>query len=209
MIHRVCTVIGTLRWVKCPSGYGERGTPWNMEKSTVNHHKAHKSLQRPGNWRSSAGVPVPGWRRGAAVAHRLGAPRVLRRLRLAPPGALNWSLRRYVRPSSLRVWLMRRAAGAGCANALAGESGPLCDVGRQAARPARRVRCCRAPAVGGSRPGSDALPGRVSRNRQTEHSVQVAASLRGGVRLGSAITLREHLGPGSSVSATISNRSCA
>lgn len=132
MIRRVCTVIGTLRWVKCPLGHGERGTPWNMKKSAVNHHKTHKSLRRPGARRSSVGVPVPGWRRGAVVVHGSGAPRAPRWLPFAPPGSLSCSLRRYVRPSSLRVWLMRRAAGAGRANALAGGSGPVGDAARQA-----------------------------------------------------------------------------
>jgi hypothetical protein len=88
-----------------------------MIKPAVNHDKAHKSPQwRAGARPPRAGVPRPESRRRAAgaPAGRPGAGP--RRVPRRPPGggdsllcgkSLNWTLRRYVRASSLRVWLRR------------------------------------------------------------------------------------------------------
>lgn len=86
-----------------------------MEKSPVNSHKAHMSPWQPDVLRRTW-APVPGLQRRARTARRPGLPATHRSRRwipIAAPQSLNWSLRRYVRASSLRVWLMRRAAGAG------------------------------------------------------------------------------------------------
>ena len=122
-----------------------------------------------------------------------------------PRGAsLNWSLRRYVRASPPRVWLIRQRTAAGGPTfrgdprrARGGRPGATGNPGWPA--PGRAV-------AGGSRP-----PGRGSRraiwrslqaswrslngNGQMEHSTQVAAGLRGDVRPGEAIAPRDSAGP--------------
>ena len=124
-------------------------------------------------------------------------------------GALNWSLRRYVRASSLRVWLRRQAPGAGAASVSADRSGLLRTAGPWAGtaagagstRPVKRVN-------GVLRPSGRALRYRTHRNRQMELLTQVAASLRGGVRRGAAITARERADAEDLVLTTLSSRVC-
>jgi hypothetical protein len=85
-----------------------------MENSTDNHQKVHT----PPRWCASRRTQTCwryGRRPGAAPSCRAEYP-----LTREP---LNWSLRRYVRASSLRVWLMRRTTGSGCANASADRHG--------------------------------------------------------------------------------------
>jgi hypothetical protein len=184
-----------------------------MKKPAVNHHKAHKSHEwRTGAWWSRATIPLPGSRRGVAVGHGRGA-HGKRRLRGGVPlslrGSLNWSLRRYVRASSLRVWLMRHAPEASAASVPTGRCGLLRAVGLRAGMaggagsPASVKR-----ANGVSRPSGHALRYRTHRNRQMEHLTQLAGSLRGGVRRSTAITPRECAGVADLVLATFSSRVC-
>jgi hypothetical protein len=170
-----------------------------MNKSALNHHKAHKPLQwRTGAWSPRAGAPLPGFRHRPAAggAGHGGGTSAERRSqgRAFPPRreSLNWTLRRYVRASSLRVWLRRQAPGAGGAPVPAGRDGPLRTASRRAGT-AREARC---PAPGERLYGVSLsrdrlLRYRIHRNRQMEHLTQVAASVRGGVRRGAAITPRE------------------
>jgi hypothetical protein len=195
---------------------GKRRTSWIMKKRAVDHRKAHKSPY----WRIGARWPranVP-----AAEVPPRGRPddrgRGLRRARETPAavpgslladGALNWSLRRYVRASSLRVWLRRQAPREGAASVSAGRSGlfraasPRAGTAARAGSPGPVAR-----ADGVSRLPRRALRYRKHRNRQMELLTQVAASLRGGVRRDTAITPRESTGAEDLGMATLSNRVC-
>ena len=170
-----------------------------MNKAEVNHHKAHKPLQRRASARPrQAGAARPGFRHGPAAGgacHAVGGPAVSR-----PPGrafppvreSLNWTLRRYVRALSLRVWLRRQAPGTGGTPVPAGRD----SLSRAAARRAVPAGEAGSPAPAGRVSGvslslDHALRYRIHRNRQMEHLTQVAVSLRGGVRRGAAITARE------------------
>jgi hypothetical protein len=184
-----------------------------MKKTAVNPHKAHKSLQwRIGAWWPRATVPLPGSRRGAAAGHCRGAYAKRRPRGQAPlslRGSLNWSLRRYVRASSPRVWLRRHAPEAGAASVPSGRiglpraAGLRVGMAGQARSPASDKR-----ANGVSRPSAHALRYRTYRNRQMEHLTQVAASLRGGVRRGTVITTRERADVRDLGLTTFSSRVC-
>ena len=83
-----------------------------MNKAAVNHHKAHKPRQWPTGARSPrVGVPSSGVRHGPAArvagARGVGRPRGCNFPHVRE--SLNWTLRRYVRASSLRVSLRRQA----------------------------------------------------------------------------------------------------
>jgi len=163
-----------------------------MKKTAVIHQKTQMPPQWRGTWWATAGIPLPSLQRGGTVPERAAGLRADRRLFLSPQGPLNWSLRRYVPASSLRVWLRRRARGIGDATAPGGRGGPFRALGWPAeAAGYIRPRLVRERADGVSRAGGRALGYRASRNRQMEHSVKAAVSLRGGVRRGSAITPRE------------------
>jgi hypothetical protein len=190
-----------------------------MKKPAINHHKAHKSPQ----WRASVqsargGVPLPGFCHGPAAGGAGGAGhggtasgkrRSVRRAFPSLGESLNWTLRRYVRASSLRVWLRRQVREAGGAPVPAGRDGPLRAVGGRAGTAGET--CSPAP---GERPDGvslcrdHALRYRIHRNRQMEHLTQVAASLRGGVRRGAAITPRERAAARDLASTTLSDKSC-
>ena len=171
-----------------------------MNKAAVNHHKAHKPRQwRTGTRSPRVGVPSPGFRHGPAarVAGPGGAPGEGRpRGRNFPHvrESLNWTLRRYVRALSLRVSLRRQAPGTG---------GTPVPAGRDRLRRAAAQRV-----IGVSLSTDHALRYRIHRNRQMEHLTQVAASLRGGVRRGAAITPREHTVPQDLLSTTLSYKTC-
>lgn len=200
---------------KMSPGPGERGTPWNMKRSAANHYKSHNSLRRPGGRRPAAVAPVPGFPCGA-VAGGTGAPGVAA---LAPPGAGGLA--------ELVFAAVRPAFVAACMVNAAGNQGGLRERAGRRERPRARCRAAgredswnafAAGAGGLSRTGSGALPhhgkgnrakgNRANRNRQMEHMVQVAASLRGGVRRGSAITPREQADEVSLVLTTLSNQLC-
>lgn len=91
-----------------------------------------------------------------------------------PGDSLNWSLRRYVRGWSLRVWLRRRAL-----------------VTARAPRPASAIAAGGRPHGAVAKAGCPAVAGqqahRLYRNGQMEHSTQNATGLRGGVRCGPAV----------------------
>lgn len=186
-----------------------------MKKPAVNHHKEHKSPQ----WRSEARAPELRYRaefcsappratRAPAPRSRRGAG-ARRRVSLLRGKSLNWTLRRYVRASSLRVWLRRHAPEAGGAPVPVGGNGSF----RVAGRPAETAREARSPAPGGRlgrvavQAASAAVPGPRG-NRQMEHLTQVAVGLRGGIRRGAVITPREHATAQDLVLTTLSNRTC-
>jgi hypothetical protein len=185
-----------------------------MKKPAANHHKTHKSPKwRTGDGLPGAGVPLPefGCRAEAGRAGHDGVvPGKVRSRHRVPAGrgkSLNWTLRRYVRASSLRVWLRRRAPESGGAIAPADRNGALRVAVRRTAT-AGQVRCrhaairraaCRCPGMTGC--------GTVSlENRQMGHLAQVAESVRGGVRRGAAITPRECTGALDLVLTTLGNR---
>ena len=186
-----------------------------MNKAAVNHHKAHKPRQwRTGTRSPRVGVPSPGFRHGPAarVAGPGGAPGEGRpRGRNFPHvrESLNWTLRRYVRALSLRVSLRRQAPGTGgtpvpagrdrLRRAAAQRAGAAGEAGSPA--PAERV-------MGVSLSTDHALRYRIHRNRQMEHLTQAAASLRGGVRRGAAITPRERADSWDPVLTTLSSEPC-
>jgi hypothetical protein len=174
-----------------------------MKNSAVNHHKTHRPRRWRGSWWATAGVLQSGLRPGPAVPEAPEPPGPGRRFPLSPPESLNWSLRRYVPTSSLRVWLLRQTAGAGRANALPGWNGPLRACGWQAGA---RPPVLRERAYGGSRPRGGALRHRARGNRQMEHLVQVALSVRGGVRCGSVIARRERAAAGGLILTTLGSR---
>jgi hypothetical protein len=187
-----------------------------MNKAAVNHHKEHKPPQyRVGARPLRAGAPRPVLRHGRAAdgACRGGGRCGERR----PPGrafpsmreSLNWTLRRYVRALSLRVWLRRQAPGADGRPVPDGRHG----LRRAAARRAEAAGETGSPAPvervnGVSLSLDDARRYRIHRNRQMEHLTQVAASLRGGVRRGAAITPRERAVARDLVLTTLSNKTC-
>jgi hypothetical protein len=81
-----------------------------MKKRVLNRHKAHKSPQwLVGALMSCALVQLRDSCHGPGAGRHRSRCRVL----AAPGKSLNWGLRRYVLPSSLRVWLMRQEAAAG------------------------------------------------------------------------------------------------
>jgi hypothetical protein len=185
-----------------------------MKKPAANHHKPHKSLKwRTGDGPPDAGVPVPefgglpcasGAGNGGAAPGR-GRPRW--RIPPAPGKSLNWTLRRYVRASSLRVWLRRHAPETGGATVPAGRNGAL----RVAVRRTATAGDVRAPARGDPPHGvslsrAHLLRYRIHRNRQMGHLTQVAESVRGGVRRDAAITPRECTGAPDLVLTTLSNK---
>ena len=180
-----------------------------MQKSAAIHQKTHMPRQWRGTWWATAGIPLPSLQRGGTVPEWAAGPRANRRLPLSPQGPLDWSLRRYARASSLRVWLRRRARGIGDATAPGGRGGPYRAIGW----PAEAAGYVRPPPIrewadGVSRARGRTLEYRASRNRQTEHLVQAAVSLRGGVRRGSAITRRECAVAEDLVLATLSSKAC-
>ena len=180
-----------------------------MNKSAVKHHKAHRSPQWRGCRWAIADVPPPDPRHGAAAPEAPGARWPRRRFRLSPPGSLNWSLRRYVPASSLRVWLMRRATGTGRADGMTGRHGSPAPAGGEPGRARTRPPGSSSErADGGSRPPGSTRRYRPSENRQMAHLVQVAAGLRGGVRRGSAITAREGADRDDLILTTLSSSSC-
>jgi hypothetical protein len=171
----------------------------DYEKPAVNHHKT----QKPPQWRTGArpphaGVPLPELRHGPAAGGgggggaASGKSRPRCHVSLSRGKSLNWTLRRYVRSSSLRVWLRRQTPEAGGAPVSAGRGDPLRGAGRRT----RTARETHSPAhaerpLGVSLSRDRMLRYGIRRNRQMEHLTQVAASLRGGVRRGAAITARE------------------
>jgi len=170
-----------------------------MNKAEVNPHKAHKPLQsRAGARPRRAGAPRPGFGQGPAAGsacHADGGPGECRsRGRAFPPvrESLNWTLRRYVRALSLRVWLRRQAPGTGGTPVPAGRDSLSRAVARRAGAAGEAGSPAPVERVGGVSLSLDhALRYRIHRNRQMEHLTQVAVSLRGGVRRGAAITARE------------------
>jgi len=187
-----------------------------MKKAATNHHKPHK----PRQWRTDAQSPRAGGPRsafrhglaacvvrhgGAAAGRRRGRGRDFPRLR----ESLNWTLRRYVRALSLRVWLRRQTPEAGGAPGSVGRAGVLGAAARlpgtagDGGPPARAWR-----PSGVSLSMDRALRYRIHRNRQMEHLTQLAASLRGGVRRGATITPREHFAALDLLSTTLSNNAC-
>ena len=192
-----------------------------MRKPVVNYDKAHKSPQwRPGARAPRASVPLPGFRyqtescHGSAASGAGGAGPGKRRPRgrhsLFPGKSLNWTLRRYVRASSLRVWLRRQVPEAGGAPAPAGRGDPL----RVASGQAGTASGGRSPAPGERLHGVSLRRDRVlrygiHRNRQMGHLIQAVARLRGGVRRGAAITPRERAAALDLLLTTSSNKICA
>jgi hypothetical protein len=185
-----------------------------MNNTAVNHHKAHKPLQRRAGTRPRrAGAPLPGFRHGAAAGgagHGDGQSAERRSAGRAFPSvreSLNWTLRRYVRSLSLRVWLRRQAPGTGGTPVPAGRDSLLRAAARRAgaaAEPGSKASVVGPHGVSLSLDHS--LRYRIHRNRQMEHLTQVAASLRGGVRRGAAITPRERAAPRDLVLTTLSNK---
>ena len=122
-----------------------------------------------------------------------------------PRGAsLNWSLRRYVRASPPRVWLIRQRTAAGGPTfrsdprrARGGRPGVTGNPGWPA--PGMAVAGGSRPAVRGSRRAIwrslQASWRSLQGNGQMEHSTQVAVGLRGDVRPGEAIAPRDSAGP--------------
>ena len=185
-----------------------------MNNTAVNHHKTHKPLQcRAGTRPRRAGAPLPGFRHGAAAGgagHGDGGSAERRPAGRAFPSvreSLNWTLRRYVRSLSLRVWLRRQAPGTGGTPVPAGRDSLLRAAARRAgaaAEPGSKASVEGAHGVSLSLDHS--LRYRIHRIRQIEHLTQVAASLRGGVRRGAAITPRERAAPQDLVLTTLSNK---
>jgi hypothetical protein len=185
-----------------------------MKKAATNHHKPHK----PRQWRTDARSPRPGgptsaFRHGLAACvarHGGGAAGKRRgRWRAFPPlrESLNWTLRRYVRALSLRVWLRRQAPGTGGTPVPAGRDSLLRAAPRRAGTAAESGSPAPVERVNGVSLSLDhALRYRIHRHRQMEHLTQVAGSLRGGVRRGAAITPRERAAALDLVLTTLSNR---
>ena len=175
----------------------------------VNHHKTDKSPPWHGACGAGAEAPVTSPGRSAAGARGPRATRPRHRIPRSRAGSLNWSLRRYVLASSLRVWLRRRPGGEGRPDTPAGRGGRL---GARARRPGTvggtRSPLLRERGSGGSRASGSVLGYRASRNRQMEHLAQPAVSLRGGVRRGSAIAARESVDAGGLILTTLSSDSC-
>lgn len=171
-----------------------------MDKAVLSHHKAHKPSQCRTGDRPSAGLSARGRLRGPGSADRVAGASGERRSRgrnfPSVREFLNWTLRRYVPASSLRVSLRRQAPETGRTAAPAGRGGPprwsvsvgVVQVGTTGETGSR------APVGrehGVSLSLDHALRYRVHRNRQMEHFAQVEISLRGGVRRAASITTRE------------------
>jgi len=187
-----------------------------MNKVELNHHKAHMPLQcRAGVRSRRVGAPLPGSCDGPAAGgacHGGGRSGECRSRGRAFPSAreyLDWTLRRYVRALSLRVWLRRQAPGTGGTPVPAGRESLLRAAARQAGRAGEAGALAPVERANGVSLSLDrALRYRIHRNRQMEHLTQVAASLRGGVRRGAAITPRERAVALDLVLTTLSNRTC-
>jgi hypothetical protein len=185
-----------------------------MNKAAVNHHKEHKPPQYRAGVRSRrAGAPRPGLRHGPAAGGachgggRSGECRPRGRAFPSMRESLNWTLRRYVRALSLRVWLRRQASGAGGTPVPAGRYGLLPAAAGRAGTAGETGSPASVERVNGVSLSLDhALRYRIHRNRQMEHLTQVAASLRGGVRRGAAITPREGTVAWNLVLTTLSNK---
>lgn len=185
-----------------------------MKKPAANHHKPHKSPKwRTGDRLRGAGAPLPEFRCRARTGGAVNggtAPwegRSRCRVPLVQGKSLNWTLRRYVRSSSLRVWLRRHAPETGGATAPADRNGVLRVAVRRTetagdVRSSPRV----GPPHGVSLSRNHLLRYRIHGNRQMGHLTQVAESVRGGVRCGAAITPRECGGPLDLVLTTLSNK---
>jgi hypothetical protein len=184
-----------------------------MKKPAANHHKRHKSPKwRTGDGLPGAGVQLPEFRcrAGSGGAGHGGVTPEKVRSRCRVPAmrskSLNWTLRRYVRASSLRVWLRRHASESGGAAVPADRNGALrVAVRRTAAAGDVRPSARGAPPHGVSLPRDHLLRYRIHRNRQMGHLTQVAESVRGGVRRGAAITPRECTGAPDLVLTTLSD----
>jgi hypothetical protein len=185
-----------------------------MNKAAVNHHKVHKPLQcrASARWRW-AGAPLPRPGRGPAANSAghgdawSGERRSRGRAFPSMRESLNWTLRRYVRALSLRVWLRRQAPGTGGTPVPAGRDSLLRAAPRRAGTAAESGSPAPVERVNGVSLSLDhALRYRIHRNRQMEHLTQVAGSLRGGVRRGAAITPRERAAALDLVLTTLSNR---
>jgi hypothetical protein len=138
-----------------------------------------------------------------------------------PPGkSLNWSLRRYVRASSLRVWLMRRmleargvpGPAARPAGAIAGRNGLHGHCDARGSRPAAAGKT-HPPAPGERVCGGLRCRRRSSRrnpcqNGQKEYSTLMAGGLRGGIQRSAAIASRERARALDLQLATLCNSSC-
>jgi hypothetical protein len=159
----------------------------------------------PGAGAPGAGTPSPVvWRCASGLARR--CPPVAARTDLGE--SLNWSLRRYVRASSLRVWLVRHGRATGGA---ADRHGRLREAGgRPGGRPggagASRPPAPRERAVSRPRPAGTAPRKPLYRNGQMEHYAQLVAGLRGGVRCAAGIAPRENANPRDQVLATLGSK---
>ena len=179
-----------------------------MKKLIVNHHKAHRSRQ----WRTAA--PVPGIPSRPGRRRYLPAGRCVRAESAgtgfpSPGESLNWSLRRYVRASSLRVWLKRQVPEADGVLVPVGRHGLTRAAVRRARRPGKSAAgtgrtARRRAAVHGDR----AQRYRIDRNGQMEHFAKVAAVLQGTVRRDAAITPRECAAAADLATATLGNEAC-
>jgi hypothetical protein len=185
-----------------------------MNKAEVNPHKAHKPPQSwAGARRRRPVAPLPGFRHGPAAGsacHAHGGPGGRRsrcRAFLPVRGSLNWTLRRYVRASSLRVWLRRQAPGTGGTPVPAGRDSLSRAAARRTAAAGEAGSSASAERASGVSLSFDrALRYRIHRNRQMEHLTQVAVSLRGGVRRDAAITARERAAVRDLVLTTLSSK---
>ena len=184
-----------------------------MKKRALNRHKAHKSPQWPVSAPSPcAVVPQREFRPGLAAggACRESGASGKRRSRChalrAPGESLNRSLRRYVRTSSLRVWLRRQWAQADCAAVPASLYSLSASSADGPGQPERFVD--RHPASGAAvcRGAGIAHRGyRNHRNGQMEHLTQVSAILQRGVLCSAVITPRERVAARDLVLTTLSN----
>jgi hypothetical protein len=196
------------------------------DKASAEHRRMkNRPVAFPGravSARLALASAVRGRRSGYAWHRRLAGPGGRSRARPGRPvrrpdrGALNWSLRRYVPASSLRVWLTRRIAGP------AGAPGPVrapwavIAVDGCPRRGGGRLPVVSAgarPPASGTRPGGVWPHGRRScrcsqRNGQMEYFTLVKAGLRGGVRRGAAIASRECRGAQDQVLTTLGSKTC-
>ncbi len=173
-----------------------------MKELIVNHHKAHKPRRRRVDVAAQRDPPAccP-WAVPVAEAGRPGmAGRVAFSSRPEVP-ELDFAA---VRPGFVAACMVEAAGVHGGRRTRAGRS----------ARPSLRRTAgeTRSPAPAEPRRGVSpskerALRYRIDRNGQMEHLTQVAASLRGGVRRGPAITPRERAAAADLVSATFGDES--
>jgi len=160
-----------------------------MENPTINHHKAHKSEQwRRARCASAVLAPRPRRQHSAAAPLPPRVPELV--FAQVHPGFVATCM---VEATGSRVELRERVgppARPGVRLRAAGQGGRIGTVagappvGNGASRrgESKWLSPC------GRRPGHRS---RTRRNGHTAHLAQVAASLRGGVRRGSAITARE------------------